>query len=100
MAEPAGVTTRVADAELLEETPRMHTDSRCTYGVPRVHGQLRRRSHPLAVKASGQDEDVRLSASMSCVAVVAPRPRHGVDAPARDTDEGPTANNRDCRAAR
>lgn len=33
----------VADAELLEEIRRIHTESRCTYGAPRVHGQLRRR---------------------------------------------------------
>jgi transposase InsO family protein len=40
----------VADAELLEEIRRIHTDSRCTYGAPRVHGQLRRRGHQIGCK--------------------------------------------------
>ena len=33
----------VADAELLEQIRVIHTESRCTYGAPRIHGQLRRR---------------------------------------------------------
>jgi putative transposase len=40
----------VADADLLEEIRRIHTDSRCTYGAPRVHGQLRRRGHRVGCK--------------------------------------------------
>lgn len=40
----------VADAELLEEIRRIHTESRCTYGAPRVHGQLRRRGHRVGCK--------------------------------------------------
>jgi transposase InsO family protein len=40
----------VADAELLEEIRPIHTDSRCTYGAPRVHGQLHRRGHQIGCK--------------------------------------------------
>ena len=29
----------VADGELVEEIRRIHLESRCTYGAPRVHGQ-------------------------------------------------------------
>ncbi|HET9689590.1 MAG TPA: IS3 family transposase [Acidimicrobiales bacterium] len=34
----------VADAELLERIRTIHTDSRGTYGAPRVHGQLARKN--------------------------------------------------------
>ena len=44
------VARAVADAELLEEIRRIHTDSRCTYGAPRIHGQLRRRGHRVGCK--------------------------------------------------
>jgi len=40
----------VADAGLLEEIRRIHTDSRCTYGAPRIHGQLRRRGRRVGCK--------------------------------------------------
>ena len=40
----------LADAELLVEIRRIHTESRCTYGAPRVHGQLRRRGHQVGCK--------------------------------------------------
>jgi hypothetical protein len=40
----------IADGDLLEETRTIHTDSRCTYGAPRVHGQLRRRAHQVGCK--------------------------------------------------
>jgi putative transposase len=40
----------VADAELLEEIRQIHTESRCTYGAPRVHGQLRRRGRRVGCK--------------------------------------------------
>jgi transposase InsO family protein len=40
----------IADAELLVEIRRIHTESRCTYGAPRVHGQLRRRGHQIGCK--------------------------------------------------
>ena len=42
----------VADAELLGEIRRIHTDSRGTYGAPRVHGQLRRRGHRVGASGS------------------------------------------------
>lgn len=35
----------VANAELLVEIRDIHEQSRCTYGAPRVRGQLRRRGH-------------------------------------------------------
>lgn len=38
------------DAELLGLIRQIHADSRCTYGAPRVHGQLRRRGHRLGRK--------------------------------------------------
>jgi transposase InsO family protein len=40
----------LADAELLVEIRAIHTESRCTYGAPRVHGQLRRRGHQIGCK--------------------------------------------------
>jgi putative transposase len=41
-----GVSARsVANAELLVEIREIHAQSRCTYGSPRVFGQLRRRGH-------------------------------------------------------
>lgn len=40
----------IADVELLVEIRRIHTDSRGTYGAPRVHGQLRRRGHRVGCK--------------------------------------------------
>lgn len=38
------------DAELLGFIRTIHADSRCTYGAPRVHGQLRRRGERLGRK--------------------------------------------------
>lgn len=49
-ADAAPSARAVADAELLEEIRRIHTDSRCTYGAPRVHGQLRRRGRRVGCK--------------------------------------------------
>lgn len=40
----------IADGELLEEIRTIHTESRCTYGAPRIHGQLRRRGHQIGCK--------------------------------------------------
>jgi putative transposase len=40
----------IADDELLVEIRRIHLESRCTYGAPRVHGQLRRRGHQIGCK--------------------------------------------------
>jgi transposase InsO family protein len=40
----------IADGDLLEEIRTIHNDSRCTYGAPRVHGQLRRRAHQVGCK--------------------------------------------------
>jgi putative transposase len=40
----------IADGELLEEIRAIHLASRCTYGAPRVRGQLRRRGHQLGCK--------------------------------------------------
>ena len=40
----------VADGELLEEIRAIHTESRCTYGAPRIHGQLRRRGRNVGCK--------------------------------------------------
>ena len=37
----------LTDAELLVEIRDIHAASRCTYGAPRVHGQLRRRGHQI-----------------------------------------------------
>ena len=49
-ASAAPSARAVADAGLLEEIRRIHTDSRCTYGAPRIHGQLRRRGHRVGCK--------------------------------------------------
>ena len=40
----------VADGELLVDIRRIHRESRCTYGAPRIHGQLRRRGHHVGCK--------------------------------------------------
>jgi putative transposase len=40
----------VADGVLLAEIRKIHTESRCTYGAPRVHGQLRRRGQQVGCK--------------------------------------------------
>jgi putative transposase len=49
-AEAVPSARAVADGELVEEIRRIHLESRCTYGAPRVHGQLRRRGHHVGCK--------------------------------------------------
>ncbi len=40
----------ITDGVLLAEIRSIHTESRCTYGAPRVHGQLRRRGRQVGCK--------------------------------------------------
>jgi hypothetical protein len=40
----------LADRALLLEIEQIHRDSRCTYGAPRVHGQLARREMPVETR--------------------------------------------------
>lgn len=40
----------IGPQRLLEEICQIHTESRCTYGAPRIHGRLRRRGRRIGCK--------------------------------------------------
>ncbi|MBV2358011.1 IS3 family transposase [Streptomyces sp. J2-1] len=53
--EQARAARRAADDALAHEITVLHIASRCTYGVPRIHAELRRMDRRVNPQASGAD---------------------------------------------